>query len=342
MERIEPFVRASTYALFQRAFAHCQAVLKRSEEYFAQYSEKEGVDASKVCFVVAGSFGRQEALEASDFDLLPIVDDDALYAHLSDEPKNLALRKGLQEALGGLDVSMGRSVTAVAKLADLVDPSKIGGNGDNRDALSRRILVLTESAQAGGTLKLPDVRRRILTAYTQRTAGRHPLAFCNDLARYYRTLCIDYKAKVDTATDSDWAEKNVKLRHSRKFWYFATALATASIAEMSHPDKPQFVEGLLSALSLPPVLRLFDAAGIRCRPAAGRLLDQYAWYLDFMSDPERRGELKTVTHKERYSVSSNPYAVLQWNSKVLHSSIMSVLEQVDRGIYDRTIEWFLL
>ena len=83
-----------------------------------------------------------------------------------------------------MDASQGRDLMRAASLDELTNPEKIGGDKDDRVGLTQRILILTESAEAGGARPLSAVRREILQAYAiERTAGRHPLAFCNDLAR---------------------------------------------------------------------------------------------------------------------------------------------------------------
>jgi hypothetical protein len=85
-----------------------------------------------------------------------------------------------------------------------------------------------------GSLEIEAIRRRILEAYAEeRTSGRHVLSFCNDIARYYNTLCIEYKAKIDEE-GKDWCTRNMKLRHSRKLWYFSNILSIVNVSE-AHP-----------------------------------------------------------------------------------------------------------
>ena len=160
-----------------------------------------------------------EALEASDFDFVPVTWDDAtLKAYVShDRPLRDELRKGL-----GVKVSAGQDLTSPVSITSLVEPDCIGGTKDNSGALTKRILILTESRQVAGGFDLGEIRRALLDAYASedRTSGRHVLSLCNDIARYYKTLCIEYKAKIDDE-EKDWCTRNMKLRHSRKFWYFA-------------------------------------------------------------------------------------------------------------------------
>ncbi len=336
----KPFISTEAYQTFARAEALAASLLAESAKYFEEFFAASPIDPKDVCMTVMGSFGRREALEASDFDLLPVARDNQTLAWLLEH--NTVLREGLAKKLNA-DVSTGRDLTKAVCLEHLTDPEYIGGDLDGRTGLTQRILVLTEAAQAGGAMPIADVRRAILHAYAhERTAGRHPLAFCNDLARYYRTVCIDYKARVDT-TAKDWCTRNVKLRHSRKLWYFASLVSVAAISQHIRHDDPRYVEEVLDSLAFPPILRLFRALDDNAKIAAGRVLDQYAWYLDFMASEGRRTQLGAITFDKRYEATAdNPYPGLQWNSKVLHMEMIAVLDNLGSEVRSRILDWFLL
>ncbi|MCB9604528.1 MAG: hypothetical protein H6720_29775, partial [Sandaracinus sp.] len=210
-------------------------------------------DLEHQCFVVVGSVGRSEALDASDFDLLPIANATSPLDRSLDQ----SLRAELRDALG-VDVSAGEDLTQACTLTELVDPETIGGDRDSSAALTRRILVLTESQQVAGEVDFAALRGQLLDAYVANgtTRGRHALSFANDVARYYRTLCIEYKGKVDAHAKS-WATRNAKLRHCRKFWYLSTALSVVAAATNERPDNTR--ARLLELLALPPVARLWTA-----------------------------------------------------------------------------------
>lgn len=333
-------VGESARGVFADARERRRVALEKSSRYLEEHASRKGLDPQQLCYVVGGSFGRSEALDASDFDLIPIFADQNMSRFFSDTGANDELRDGLREALGGMNVSRGRSVMGAMFLDDMIDPTKIGGAKDNRENLTRRMVVLTEAAQAGGTLDLATVRKRILDAYTKRMGDPHPLAFCNDVARYYRTLCIDYKAKSGGA-ETGWAENNVKLRHSRKLWYFATVVCTASSAASNKPESPEFTTELLAAFDLSPSERLFRGAGASASSSVGRVLDHYAAYLTFMKDPKRREELNLIPHADRYA-NGSLYTEMQTNSRRLHDEIMNVFRELPPEVRDRTLEWFFL
>lgn len=333
--------------VFARAKAYSGNLLEKCRSFFEARIAELKLDPAAICVAATGSVGRREALEASDLD--PIV-----ISKLPQTPKGCAaeqtdlLYKRLTEGLSiylGIDVSEGRSVMGAVALDDLADPDRIGGDKDDRIALTRRTLVLTESANAGGALSLREVRRQILEAYSPIEDYYHPLPLCNDVVRYYRQLCIDYNQKHKTA-DREWAEKNVKLRHSRKFWYFTTGLAivAAVLSSRREGDAPRWRmvdahDRLLDVLERPTYERLSllldnDAALRR------ELLAKYAAYLRWMSSRETRQSLLAVPREQR---AGDPvFATLRENSERLHDLMMRYVKEVNDDVQSKFLDWFLL
>lgn len=336
MKELESWASAETRALFEDAWTHSERVLQRCRAHLAARLPRFDLDPGTLCFVATGSVGRREALSASDLDLIVIVEGDSAYERLTE--RYAELRGGLSRALDGMDVSSGRTVMGLVKLDELVDPERIGLDKDDRIALTRRTLVLTEAAEAGGALGLRSIRRQILEAYIRRTGDAHPLALCNDVARYYRQLCIDYKAKHGE-NDFQWAESKVKLRHARKFWYYCTSLAiiAAHFKASSQPEK--LTTGLIDAFDQPPCLRLLLAEP-RGAASISAILDHYAAYLREMNSAELRARLRVLNHQRR---KEDPdYLRLQENSRALHESMLALLWQVKPDVQRKVLDWFLL
>src|SRR5208283_74472 len=126
-------------------------------------------------------------------DIIPVLKSNETSARFATHDKDI--RALLHDNLE-IKVSKGDDLTRFAEIGEFTDPDTIGGDKDDSTRLTKRILVLTEGRQAGGNYSLQEIRRQILCAYAgaERTRGRHVLSFCNDVARYYRTLCIEYKA----------------------------------------------------------------------------------------------------------------------------------------------------
>lgn len=294
-----------------------------------------------LCFAATGSVGRREALEASDLDLIPIAMDSDLLKKW--KPNDRPLREALSEHLG-IKVSKGEELTEACSLADLVRPEKIGAKEETSAELTKRVLLLTESVQVGGGMPIANVRSGLLDAYgsEHRTSGRHVLSLCNDVARYYKTLCIEYIPRA-LDPEKDWCTRNVKLRHSRKFWYFSNMMAVATLAEEHPHGDGQFKAAVLEAFSKSPIERLADAVMKRQPLGLGRLLETYGNFLEFMARDENRKILAKVDHDKRYDmVPGNPFPAMKFNSDLLHSEIMAILEEAGVSVRSRVIGWFML
>ncbi|WP_395733737.1 DUF294 nucleotidyltransferase-like domain-containing protein [Prosthecobacter sp.] len=341
-DHAENWLKGRSFEIFKKADKFSCDLLEKCRLCVDEYLAKAGINQVNVCIVIIGSVGRREALEASDLDIIPVLADDET-AKLF-EPHDQPLRKKLGETLG-IKVSKGEDLTKFTALSELIQDDSIGGENDGSGALTKRILILSESAQAGGGLLLGHVREKILTAYAgkERTSGSHVLSLCNDLARYYRTLCIEYKAKIDVEA-KDWATRNMKLRHSRKVWYFTTMFSMVMLAERCPRGKNEFQEALLKAFELSPCLRMAElvVGRERSKLSAARILECYSIFLEFMSDNGRRQGLAKVSFVERYKVdSANLFLALKFNSDLLHTHILTLIESLDIEARHRILDWFL-
>jgi hypothetical protein len=298
---LKPHLNKRAWDVLEQADQHCTNLIEQVRHQTAQYLTANSLPPDSICFIVVGSVGRREALHASDIDFIPVLRDPASLQAF--QPHDQPIREQLREALG-LKVSEGKDLTKLIDVSGLTAPETIGGSEDDSSVLTRRILILTESCQAGGMFPLKEIRRSIMEAYAgaERTRGRHVLSLCNDLARYYRTLCIEYKAKADDPA-KDWCTRNMKLRHSRKFWYLAAILAIVHMADSNPQGDEPYVAGLLETFEEPPFLRLFRAVEERLRGQVGRIIERLAWFLEFMGHEGRRERLAQVPDADRYEMT---------------------------------------
>ena len=329
--------------LYRRANDWCHQKIEEAVEQILDFATKNSFGIENICFVVVGSFGRNEALDASDMDIVPIArDSDALekYRHL-----DFDLREMLRNRLG-ISVSKGLELTKPTSIESLVEAESIGGSSDSSHQLTKRILVLTEGREinTGGSFGIKDICLSILEAYgsKERTSGRHTLSLCNDIARYYRTLCIEYKTKAD-AEDADWCTRNLKLRHSRKMWYFSNIIAITNLAESFPQGDEEYKHRLCEEFLMPPMERLSGALVATQPIVLGRLLETYAYFLEFMSNDKNRKALSMVEHEKRYRVSlDNPFPMMKFNSDILHNHMVQIINGLPLTVRQRVSDWFLL
>ncbi|MDE0378631.1 MAG: DUF294 nucleotidyltransferase-like domain-containing protein [Rhodospirillales bacterium] len=333
-------IKKEAAAIYREAQAWCDDKISQATGCILDYQASEQVDLRDICFVVVGSVGRSEALAASDLDLVPIArTDQALEEYAL---RDAELRRRLCQTLK-VKVSRGKNLTKAGTIGSLVERESIGGENDNSQNLTKRMLVLTESQQVGEGYELKVVKREILKAYEgeERSRGRHVLSLCNDIARYYRTLCIEYKTKADSESEN-WSTRNLKLRHSRKIWYFSSIVLFAKLAEQFPRGDCGYTSKLLQELEVSPVARLARALKDTQGVELGRLLETYAFFLRFMSEPSHRQRLSDVAHDERYSnLIDNPFPMLKFNSDLLHRHIVSIIEGMQRSTRQRVLDWFL-
>lgn len=327
--------------VYERASRWCDERVDEAKTHISAFATDNHLDLTQMCFVTVGSIGRSEALDASDMDLVPIANsNDALKAY---KDSDRALRQHLRDRMS-VDISKGEQLTKPTTICKLVARERIGGSKDNNRHLTRRILVLTEGRQVAGEYDVHAVRKTILQAYgaEERSSGRHILSLCNDIARYYRTLCIEYKPKVE-AQGSDWCTRNLKLRHSRKIWYFSTIVSIAKLAERHLRGGSEYEQELLEEFARSPVERLFRALEGVQRTELGQLLETYAFFLKFMSKDAHRRQLSEVSFEERYENElANPFPVMKLNSDLLHRHVVDIIEGMQQSTRRHVLDWFLL
>lgn len=109
----------------------------------------------------------------------------------------------------------------------------IGGGEDSNRNLTQRILLLLESVPIGRSEAHTRVTRALLERYIAEDLGwRHareqlyvPRFLQNDVARYWRTVAVDFAFKRKQRKGEEWALRTVKLRLSRKLTYAAGLVA---------------------------------------------------------------------------------------------------------------------
>ena len=316
-------------------------LLEASKLHLNAFLKTKEFPIDNICFIAVGSVGRYEAIKSSDFDLIPILKDTESLEKFKDIDKEGReyLKKKLER-----DISKGEDLTQCIDIETLKSQDAIGTEKDNSSSLTKRILILTEGQQAGGNYDIKSVKEELLNSYAsaQTTSGRHVLSLFNDIARYYRTLCIEYKSKIDTK-DKDWCVRNMKLRHSRKFWYFSTMISIVKIAYDNPHGNEIYKQKLLETLDFPPYKRMINSVKEYCPNSLAKLFERFAWFLDFMSEENHRCELSKIEHDKRYENSlKNPFPGLKFNSDILHESMVRIIESLPLDMKRKLMDWFLL
>ena len=297
------------------AEAYSRTRLTRARERLAELEHRSA--EFEACAVFAlGSLGRMEASEQSDLDLAFLFDSKRV-----SRPRAEQLRA---EVLARLEPTFDIPQKTFARAVDLRALTRnIGGREDTNETLTYRALLLTEGAWLAGTGR--DFKRAVFAAYTagQIARGRFLTALANDLHRYYRTLCMDYRYKVEEL-DKSWAIRVLKLRHSRKLWHLANIALQCWAVEAIEDDAERDVV-LAARVGWPSLLRLslaldaFDAPELAREP-----LLCFDRFLAALARPEVRDALMTLPHAQRESCEA--YEELRLNAERLDLANTRVVE----------------
>jgi hypothetical protein len=240
-----------------------------------------------VAVVLLGSWGRGELTSGSDDDVLVVTTG--------------VRRPGLRPRVAELQPAFAGASGAQGTFDDVVtveELATIGLQEDSNRVLTRRMLVLLESAPLLG----PDVHRRVLArlldAYLggERRDRRPPRFLLNDVIRYWRTVAVDFEAKARAGDDGKWALRHAKLRTSRTMLFAGGLLPLLECHHVTADDAPAL---LLEQLLQPPTDRIaaaflqYDAVD-----AGVRTLGAYDRFLDLLDDPERRAVLEGLSRAD--------------------------------------------
>lgn len=243
---------------------------------------------------VLGSVGRKEASGESDLDVAFIYD----RRHLPAKEAQ-AIRRRYVDALRELFDVPEKTFVRPIEISELCH--KIGGMYDTNEQLTYRALVLTEGQWLHNSEVAQGFVRQIFSAYTRPQTSRGKFLSClaNDLHRYYRTLCVDYRFKVEEQA-KPWAIRAVKLRYSRKLWHLSNLAIQCWFVDKYQEQGSSKGPELLARIHLAPLEKLhFVAEHFGCQALLEPILSAYERYLLHVSDGPTRSELEVLSYADR-------------------------------------------
>ncbi|MGV3722757.1 MAG: nucleotidyltransferase domain-containing protein [Actinomycetota bacterium] len=262
--------------------------------------------------VVFGSLARDEFTIGSDIDWTLLVDGIADPRHLDSA---IEIHRHVCEVEGR---EPGREGTfgGLTFSHDLIHT--IGGGDDTNRNMTLRILMLLESAVIGRRDAYDRVVKNILQRYIDEDYGllygrsprNVPRFLQNDIARYWRTVAIDFAYKQRSRSNEQWALKTLKLRMSRKLTYAAGLLlcfgchttahevpeASRDVAELSRRMQAHLWETLQATPM--EIIASFFLGRPEADEIAGQLFGSYNRFLAMLNDAGIRGHFKQLARED--------------------------------------------
>lgn len=280
----------------------------------AQLAELDHDDA--IATFAFGSLGRLEGSSESDLDLAFLFDSERI-----DRAAAEVRREQVIARLGAAFHIPQKTFDQAIDLRSLT--RNIGGRFDSNETLTYRALLLTEGARLAGDGRA--MKHAVFRAYAdaQISRGRFLGSLGNDLHRYYRTLCMDYRHKVEEQ-DKSWAIRVLKLRHSRKLWHLANIALQCWAVDAIEDDASRDVT-LASRIGWPSLLRLFGALEhFEAADLAREPFLCFDRFLAALADPHVRGELMTLRYEAR--TESAVYRELRDNAGRLDAAAAEIVQ----------------
>lgn len=276
------------------------------------FCEQPDEDNSVVTY---GSLARNEFTQNSDIDWTLIID-----GRVSADHKQLitAAHKIIKEECTK-DVGRENTFGGISYGHDLVH--KIGGNEDTNKNTTQRILLLLESYPLGHAEAYNRVKHEILSRYIKEdwgiynTENKVPRFLLNDIARYWRTMCVDFAYKRRDRNNQGWALKTIKLRLSRKLIYVSGLLSCYScktdeilsdqLSLISGIENKQdlLIEHLLKITSCTPldILSKMILPYEDLYEPARTIIDSYDEFIGLLNDNEYRQHLDELKPQDTNS-----------------------------------------
>jgi predicted nucleotidyltransferase len=284
---------------------------KKKKELLQALSPYESEDTSIVVF---GSLARDEFTSGSDIDWTLLVDGLANPEHQDNSAEVSKHIRGIEGRAPGREGTFG----GLTFSHDLIH--KIGGGDDTNRNTTQRILLLLESVAIGRRDAYERVIKNVLSRYVREDYGlifstgpyRVPRFLQNDIARFWRTVAVDFAYKQRQRGDAGWALRTAKLRLSRKLIYASGLLMcfechSAIPAEEAGGNRrsPEsqlhaYVEHLWKSSQKTP-LEILAGTFLRCRElddVACKFFDTYDKFLALIDDNVVRAHLEALAREE--------------------------------------------
>jgi len=264
---------------------------------------------------VAGSYGRMEAAEHSDLDLVIVVDEAAMINEKSRQACVTSVWQILEPLGMEKPLSTGIFMQAVSA-EQLCDTNALGNLDYPRHVFGLRMQLLLDAQPVYGACCFQELMQKIVAWYSRGCMQHHQLTparyLLNDIIRYYRSYGVWHQFDDTVLPGDSWGLRQVKINHSRMVSY-AALLALVHSADELTADNPmqQWQANMMGRLHLTPLERLqqlhTSASGKdnATLSSYNNLLDLYAKVLMRLADKNVRKTLLGITAAQLATASES-------------------------------------
>jgi len=296
---------------------------------------------------VFGSLARGEWTEKSDVDWTLLLDGQT-YPEQIDTVEEIRSWIDERYRVPGREGTFGR----LSFSHDLVH--RIGGRDDSNANLTQRILLLLESIPIGRQDAYDRVLRALLERYITEDFGwvvskrpsYVPRFLLNDIARYWRTVAVDFAYKRRDRSGDGWALRTAKLRLSRKLTFAAGLVACfrCSLLPDLYPDFEGLPSGerasiavheLQEFLRLTP-LEMLAWAYLHFETLTAAATDVFGSYDGFLEllDGDGRERLSGLKHDE--AVDDETFQHARWLGRAFQGGLNALFLEPHQGFFQLT------
>lgn len=301
--------------------------------------------------VVFGSLARGEFTSGSDVDWTLLVDGPANPLHRKTSHQIAAVLRNGGFSEPGATGTFGNLAFSHETI------HHIGGLRDTNENLTQRVLLLLESRKLRGKAErsaYDRVVREVIDRYLTDEFGtasndfkKHfvPRFLFNDIARFWRTMCVDFACKEWEQQGKKWGLRNVKLRMSRKLIFVAGMLTCFSCrgvlegadeTEDMNKRKRLLTDHLFTCAHKSPLEILCEAFfTYKSSPTRIRgILDPYNEFVEMLADPEVRSSIESII--PGYATDNPHFARIDLLSREFQASLSAFFFDDNEGLCELT------
>ena len=283
---------------------------------------------NKFTIILIGSYGRLESSHISDLDFCIIYNDG-----VSSKEKKM-IKETINSVFEKI-FSKKISLFLETSFSDII--TNIGGKDDSSIDLTTRILILMESIPLIGDKLYNKLISKLCKIYLEEyiREGKYPLFLTNEIIRFWRTLCIDYRWKK-MEMEKPWATRNIKLRFSRKLLCYATLILSVFLSKgIISQDEFQELITYPSSIKILYIYGLIDkdknfSERSDLLECIEKIIMQYDDFLKNIYNTNVRKSLEIVDFKKRDT--NDNYINIKEKAKEFHNDLVVLIEKIDINI----------